>query len=509
MTKQLERLTPTEGTTRVNKQLLESIANIGPETIRQGIHRELSERKLDYFIKQAWPSLKPHENYDENWHIGYLSEYLKAVELGQTKRLIINIPPRHMKSLLVTVCYPAWCWATNPGLNFIRVSYSATLSLQHNEMSRHLIRSKWYQDNWNDRFNIKYDHDRKDDFENDHEGRMFSTSVGGALTGHGADRIIVDDAQSPKEAHSEAARMHAINFFSQTLQSRLDNPDKGAIIVIQQRLHEKDLTGYILSEGLNYELVKIPITAPKKTVVTYPLSGKQIVREEGDILQKSRFTQAHLDDLRKSMGSLNYTGQYMQEPAPADGSIFKREWLQSYFNEAPSNTFDIQSWDMAFKKSEGSAKVAGFVVSKKGADVYVRDLINDKMSFTESVNAVRTLTGKWPNTRAKVVEDKANGPAVNDVLKKEIPGMVEFSPQGSKEERAISVTPYFEAGNIHFPNPVTNPWVKDLVEDLVTFPRGSYKDTVDALVQAILYLMEKKTISTTPAAGTKKRSYWR
>lgn len=156
---------------------------------------------------------------------------------------------------------------------------------------------------------------------------------------------------------------------------------------------------------------------------------------------------------------MQYAGQYEQTPAPADGLIFKREWLQNFFDPkaAPHQSMLIQSWDMAFTKSEGSAKVAGYIVGRSGADIYIWDLVNEKMTFTESVAAVRTLTGKWPKARAKVIENKANGPAIVDLLKKQIPGMVEFNPKGSKQERALSVTPYFEAGNIHFPKPETAP----------------------------------------------------
>ena len=149
-------------------------------------------------------------------------------------------------------------------------------------------------------------------------------------------------------------------------------------------------------------------------------------------------------------------------------------------------------------------------MGRSGADIYIWDLVNEKMTFTESVAAVRTLTGKWPKARAKVIENKANGPAIVDLLKKQIPGMVEFNPKGSKQERALSVTPYFEAGNIHFPKPETAPWVHDTIQDLLMFPKGEYKDDIDALVQAILYLMDKPAKSPPKAeALLSKDSYWR
>jgi predicted phage terminase large subunit-like protein len=277
-----------------------------------------------------------------------------------------------------------------------------------------------------------------------------------------------------------------------------------------QRLHENDLTGYILSEQLGYEHVCLPAEAPERTIIHFPISGREIIREKGDLLNPQRFDKETLEGLKKSMGSAQYAGQFQQTPAPAEGLIFKREWLGNFFKAAPHQSMLIQSWDMPFTKSEGSAKCAGIVMGRNGSNIYIHDLVNDKMSFTESVAAVRTLTGKWPKARAKVIENKANGPAIVDLLKKEIPGMVEFNPKGSKEERAISVTPYFEAGNIWFPDPETHPWVHDLINDLLIFPKGQYKDTVDALVQGILYLMDKPSM-TGPPKNTNliKSSYWR
>ena len=489
---------------------LELLSN--PAQLSARIQKELAERKLDYFIRQAWPIIEPGTQFIDNWHIGLIAEHLHAVNDGEIKRLIINIPPRHMKSILATVCYPVWTWIRHPEKRFIKLSYSDSLSRKHNILSRDIINSPWYQKNWSDRFQLKGDVNRQNEFENEQHGMMYSTSVGGAITGTGADVIIVDDPQNPLMANSEAERANVIAFFTNTLQSRLNDPKTGAFIIIMQRLHEMDLTGYILSEDLGYTHLCLPAEAPERTVITFPVSKKQIIREEGDILNPQRFDKDVLSGLKKSMGSLQYAGQYQQVPAPAEGNIFKREWLNNFYSDgACPPTQDIQSWDMAFTKSEGSAKVAGFVMGRYKSGIYIKDLVNDKMSFTESVAAVRMLSGKWPKARAKVVENKANGPAIVDLLKKEIAGMVEFNPRGSKEERAISVTPYFEAGNIFLPDPKTHPWVNDLVEDLLKFPKGTYKDTTDALVQGILYLMDKPMQTGPPAdvVTGESSSYWR
>ena len=486
---------------------------VDPIRQKAAIRKERAERSLSVFIRQAWPVIEPNTPYVHNWHIDLIAEYLQAINDGEINRLLINMPPRHMKSIEATVCYPVWTWTRHPEKRFIKVSYSDSLSREHNVRSRDIILSNWYQENWGSVFSLKNDVNRQNEFQNDHMGLMLSTSTGGALTGKGGDVIIIDDPQNPAMANSDAERQSTIDFFRGTLQTRLNNPRKGAFIIIMQRLHENDLSGYVLSEGLGYIHLCLPAEAPERVTVSFPKSGKTIVREEGDIRNPGRFDKAVLSGLKKSLGSLQYAGQFQQIPAPAEGVIFKREWMNNPFQtkSLPYLSVIIQTWDMAFTKSEGSAKVAGLVLGRAGSRIYILDCINDKMNFVESVAAVRRLSAKWPKARAKVVENKANGPAIVNLLEKEIPGMVEFNPKGSKDERAISVTPYFEAGNIWFPDAAEAPWVEDLIRDLLIFPKGVYKDTTDALVQGILYLMDKPMYSSLPMdAGTVyKESYWR
>ncbi len=485
---------------------------VNPAAVLQQIREEKARRaeeSLPEYIRQAWPVIEPGRDYISNWHIDCIGEYLEAVEAHQITRLIINIPPRHMKSIEVTVCYPTWSWIRHPEKRFIKVSYADTLSRKHNVLSRDIVQSPWYQRNWGDKFQLKADVNRQNEFRNNHQGMMFSTSTGGAITGEGGDVIILDDPQNPLMANSEAEREATIAFFSTTLQSRLNDPKTGAFIIVMQRLHEQDLTGYILAQELGYTHLCLPAIAEKKTVISFPMTGREVVREEGDILNPQRFDKESLDGIKKSMGSIQFSGQYQQRPAPAGGIIFKREWLTQFYREAPRMQMTIQSWDQPFTKSEGSAKCAGIVMGRSGSRIYIFDLVNEKMEFTESVASMRTLSGKWPQARAKVVENKANGPALVSLLKKEIPGLVEFNPVGSKEERALSITPYLEAGNLFLPDPAKHPWVNDFINDLLTFPKGQYKDDIDAFVQGVLYLMDKPTVSAPPIGSMPSHSsYW-
>ena len=347
--------------------------------ILDAVRKERAERSLAEFIRQAWPVLEPNTTYIHNWHIDLIAEYLQAVNDGEIHRLLINIPPRHMKSIEATICYPVWTWTRHPEKRFIKVSYSDSLSRELNVRSRDIILSEWYQRNWGGVFALKDDVNRQNEFQNDHMGQMLSTSTGGALTGKGGDVIIIDDPQNPQMANSDAERQATIDFFRWTLQTRLNNPRKGAFIIIMQRLHENDLSGYVLSEDLGYTHLCLPAEAPERVVIQFPKSGREIIREEGDILNPGRFDEEVLAKAKKAMGSEQYAGQYQQVPAPAEGIIFRREWLTKnppfHQKGLPYMTTIIQSWDMAFTKSESSAKVAGFVLGRSGSSIYILDLV--------------------------------------------------------------------------------------------------------------------------------------
>lgn len=224
-----------------------------------------------------------------------------------------------MKSIHVTVCYPVWTWLRAPAKRFIKVSYSDALSRKHNILSRDIIRSPWYQGNWSDRFSLKDDVNRQNEFRNDHQGMMMSTSVGGSLTGEGGDVIIIDDPQNPLMANSETERQNSINFFKNTLQTRLNDPKNGAIIIIMQRLHESDLTGYVLSEDLGYTHLCLPAEAEERSTIVYPISKKEVVREPGDLLNPARFDKEVLDSLKRVWARRSTPASSSRPPAPAEG----------------------------------------------------------------------------------------------------------------------------------------------------------------------------------------------
>jgi len=492
--------------------LLLNVGLLNSDILKEAIKKELAEKSLTEYIKQAWPIIEPGTPFLYNWHIDAISEYLEAVTAGQITRLIINIPPRYMKSIQVSVMWPTWEWIKIPEMRYTFASYSASLSTKHSVDRRTIIRSEWYQRRWGKKdgkpwVTLADDQDTKTEFMNTRRGVMVATSVGGTATGKGGNRIIVDDPHNPEEAQSDAERNRGIRYFDQTLSTRLDDKKKGAIVVVMQRLHEVDLTGHLLKDG-GWEHLCLPVEATEKTIIALPITKKVIERKEGDLLWPDREGPQEIAQAKIRLGSYGYAGQYQQRPSPAEGGIFKRVWWRYWhFPEhplppVPVKTKDgivyiealplpeqldeiMQSWDMAFKDKKTSAFVSGQVWGRRGANRYFLDHHREKLDFVGTIKAVKILTEKWPRATAKLVEDAANGPAVMSTLKNEIPGLIAVQPMGSKESRAHAVSPMVEAGNVFLPHPGIYPWVNDFVEETVTFPNSLYKDQVDAMTQVL------------------------
>lgn len=480
---------------------------------KEGIENSLAE-----YIKEAWHVIEPATAYIHNWHIDCIAEHLEAVNLGQIKRLLVNLPPRNMKSIAVTVKYPTWTWIRQPHKRFISLSYSDILSRNHNINRRDIIESQWYQKNWGDKFELKDDVNRQNKFANNYMGFMYSTSIGGTITGEGGDVIIVDDPHNPKQAESDAERKTAVEFFRQTLPSRLNDKKTGAIIVVMQRLHEDDVSGYILKNDLGYTHLCLPAEAEKRTIVTFPITMKQIVREEGDILNPHREGKPELDQLKRDMGSYAFAGQYQQNPAPSGGGLLKKWWwgfwqypgqnlppvsvkevvktaegdkvIDKLIYPETIQAFDeeYQSWDMSFKAQADNDLVACGIWGKIKAKHYLIDLIEKRLEFIDTLKEVRVVSEKYPNTSRKLVEDKANGPAVINTLKSEITGLIAINPgQDNKVARAQAITHIIESGNVYLPHPQIASWVEEFIDRCSKFPRVAHDDIIDQMTQYLNY----------------------
>jgi predicted phage terminase large subunit-like protein len=446
----------------------------------------LCEMRLAEFVRSAWPLIEPRKELLWNWHIDLLCEYLESVTAGECRRLIINIPPRSIKSTLATIMWPCWEWTRKPDLRYLFVSYSSELATDHSLKRRTILESEWYQGNWPEA-ELSSDQNLKMHYGNIARGHMIATSITGVGTGIGGNRIIIDDPLNAKEAYSEVERSAVNRDFDTTFPSRLDDKKRDAMVVVMQRLHDEDLTGHLLARDAAKEWthVCLPTECRQRTVLRFPRSGREIIREPGDLLWPEREGPAEIASLRILNGTRDFEAQYNQEPAPPGGALIQTGWWK-FYREAPAKLDEvIQSWDMTFKGASSSDYVVGQIWGRKGSEKYLLDQVRERADFPTTVRLFRLLSAKWPAAELKLVEDAANGPAVIAELRREISGIKAVKPKGSKVARAASVSATIEAGNVYLPDETIAPWVGDFIFEASRFPFGAHDDQVDACTQAL------------------------
>jgi len=447
-----------------------------------------------------------------------ICEHLQAVTEGRIRNLLINVPPGHAKSLLAAVFWPAWVWIDHPQARWLFSSYREPLATRDSVKCRRLIESQWYQERWGDRYQLAGDQNQKNRFENSATGYRVVVPMSSG-TGERGDYVVVDDPHSVDQAESDAERQSALEWWNGSMSTRLNDFGKGHKIVIQQRLHEADLTGDLLERG-GYELLCLPAEFEPDRRCSTAIGWLDPRSDVGELLWPDKVTQDDLEGLKQTLGSYRYAGQYQQRPAPAGGGMLKPHWWKYWqprgANLGPVNVkmpdgsieqrmpvnlpekFDqvLQSWDMSFKDTQNADFVAGLVLAAKGADRFVLDSEHARMDVPETLMAVRRLSARWPNAQTKLVEDKANGPAVIQSLRHEIGGFNEVTPEGGKVSRAAAAAPMLEAGNWYLPHPRLFDWVTPFIHELSTFPAGAHDDWVDAWSQGakrVIYVKPKPT----------------
>jgi predicted phage terminase large subunit-like protein len=468
----------------------------------------LGRQRLEPFLELVWPILEPGTPYQSNWHIGLIAEYLEAVTHGAISRLVMNVPPRYGKSLLTSVVWPVWEWISHPTRRWLFVSYSDLLAHRHGLDRRRLLQDDWFRQRYPHVW-LTSDQHAKSEFHNTRRGAMVAASMAGSITGKGGDRIVIDDPHSPDQAESDGQRQHAIDRFRTTLSTRLDDKRHGAMVVVMQRLHLRDLSGVCLELG--FEHLTLPALAPKRTTIIYPRSKRTVIRERDEPLWPEREGLNDLEKIRATLGTYSFAGQYLQNPIPRSGGYFRKEWWNYYDDlDLPPGTRIVQSWDLSFKDGDGSDFVVGLVAAQIGAQLYLLDRFKAKASFVDTCRAIREMVKKYPMTSAILIEDAANGPAVVDTLTKEIRGIVSVSPEGGKQARANAVQSQLEARQVFLPNPFgrggecrpDRAWVDDLVSTCAAFPKGAFDDDVDALTQLMIYV--GKTPFVMPASACRE-----
>jgi predicted phage terminase large subunit-like protein len=467
---------------------------------KKGVRQQWEEALTLFFKTEdvAAPTLSFREFVDKvypkyQWyrHCIVLANVLQRVADGELKRVMVFMPPRAGKSILVSKLFPGYLLYRHPdkwvGLN----SYAAELSYTFSRAARDAYGEVGGK--------MRGDASAVKNWETPDGGGCWAAGVGGPITGKGFGNCgIIDDAlKNAEEALSVNIKRKHQDWYGSTFYTRAE-PD-APILIVTTRWAEDDLAGWLLSQELedeperwhivNFEAIKEEY-APKFPITC---TVEPDWRSPGEALCPERFDISKLNRIKKRLGEYFWNALYQQRPSPLEGSHFKRSWWQ-YYKVAPSD-FDmvIQSWDCTFKDTNKSDFVVGQVWGKRGGQFYLLDQVRDRMDFPATIAAIRAMSAKYPNSTAKLIEDKANGPAVISSLQREIPGIIAIEPEGGKLVRAVAIAPFVEAGNVFLPDPSIASWVGDFVQEFSTFPNGSNDDMVDSTSQAINWLASKVT----------------
>jgi predicted phage terminase large subunit-like protein len=438
------------------------------------------------FVQGAFPIVSGGAALSLNWHLEAVSHELNSVMIGKTRRLIITVPPRSLKSICASVCLPAFALGHNPARRIICVSYSENLARKHANDCRALIRSGLYRTLFPGT-RISPSKDTETEVMTSARGSRLTTSVGGTLTGRGGDLLIIDDPLKPQDAQSESAREALKQWYSNTLLSRLDNKSEGSIIVVMQRLHPDDLVGHLLDQG-GWRHLNLPAIAEKEMEVA--LSPTRTHRRQiGDLLHPTRESQTALDELKASMGSMEFAAQYQQAPIPIGGNLIKWSWFKFYDRPPAPEPSDrlIVSWDTALSSSQLADYSACIVLLVRKESIYVMDVVRARLEYPDLKRAVLEHHQRWRRagcfSYALLIEKKGSGLSLIQDLKRQDIHPIGVNPEAEKVLRMAAQTAPIEAGAVHLPARAA--WLEEFRKEILSFPMGKHDDQIDAFSQAL------------------------
>ena len=410
-------------------------------TLSRNILHALLRQDFASFIHKAFKTINPGTKFISNWHIDLLISYLKKVTSGEIKRLIINIPPRNLKSLCISVAWPAWLLAQDPTYRIIVSCYSQILSIKHSLDCRLIMESGWYKSLFINTV-LSNQHNQKSKFITTKQGFRFATSVGGSITGEGGDILIIDDPHNPTHIHSTKARKKVIDWYEQTFSTRLNDSNKGAIVIVMQRLHEEDLTGYLTAANQNHwTILKIPVIADKD--YHFEINKEKFPFLQGQLLHSLRNNKDTLLQLEAEIGSKTFAAQYMQNPLKQHG-LLPLENLRYYSDRPKKFESIIQSWDTAIKISDTADYSVCTTWGILNKQYYLLDMLRKKLSYPNLKITAEKLITKW-DPKSVLIEDKNSGQSlIQDLQLKYLHNsIVPQKPKLDKVTRFASVTPLF------------------------------------------------------------------
>jgi predicted phage terminase large subunit-like protein len=436
------------------------------------------------FVHRCFVTLNPSRPYHPNWHILAIAHHLEEVRLGDIRRLIINAPPRSLKSVVSSVAFPAFVLGHDPTQCVIGISYSSDLAIKHSNDFRTIMTSPWYRSLFPGT-RISRTKNSETEIVTTKNGFRLATSIDGTLTGRGGDIMIIDDPLKPSDALSDSRREYVNNWFSNTLLSRLNDKVNSKIVLAMQRLHMDDLTGMLSRTSDDWTLLNLAAIAEQEENIQIG-EDEYHVRRVGDLLHAEREPKSVLDPLRSQLGPDTFAAQYQQNPIPPGGMMIKREWIRRY-DELPvraSSSGVIQSWDTASKAGEQndwSVCTTWLCHEKK---YYLIDVLRDRFDFP-TLRARAIAYARAHKVNKILIEDTGVGTALVAELQKEGLSAIAVKPEHDKQTRMSIQSAKFESGRVLLPTQAS--WLDKFEAELFAFPNGDHDDQVDSTSQALAH----------------------
>lgn len=452
------------------------------------LQRRMIDLALRYdlatFIHRTMQTVAAGQAYRHNWHVDAMAWHLTKVATGQTKRLLVTLPPRHLKSICASVALPAWLLGRNPSRKIVCVSYAEDLTSKHALDCRLVMQSPWYRRAFPGTA-ISRDKNRELDFVTTCRGGRYATSIGGPLTGRGGDIVIVDDPLKPTDAMSEVKRGAVNEWWDRTVYTRLDDKTSGALIVVAQRLHVEDLVGHLLAKEEGWEHLCLPAMAEVDQVIeTGP--ERFYRRVKGEVLHEAREPRLVLERLRRELGSFNFSAQYQQCPVPLDGELLKWGWFRCFEDRPAVADGDcvVQSWDTASKATELSDYSVCTTWVIHDGEYYLLDVLRERLIFPDLRRRIIDHAAAFA-AETMLIENAGSGMALlQDLSYDEMPTVQEIfavEPIGDKVTRMAAQSSRIEAGRVHIPDRAE--WLDEFRSEILQFPHGRHDDQVDSVSQ--------------------------
>jgi predicted phage terminase large subunit-like protein len=459
------------------------------EIVRQG--------GLRAFAELAWHAVEADGSFRPGWHIDAICEHLEAVSRGEIRRLGIAVPPRHMKSLLVSCFWPAWDWIEHPERRFLFSSYAQALAIRDAVKARRVIQSPWFQARWGDVFQLTSDQNAKERYENNKHGYRIATSVGGRITGEGGDVVAVDDPHNVSEAESEQVREGTLRWWDESMSTRLNDAKTGAYVIIQQRVHERDLMGHVLKKGGEpYTYLCLPAEYEHDHPHRWIRDPR---KEDGDMLWPEHMPREVNEERKTSLGVYAAAAQLQQRPAPREGGLFKRAMF-SIITTIPSDCEWIRAWDLAATEEKATKSDPDWTATvKMGFSPSIgKFVIGHAFRVREDPHQVRTRIKSFADAdtvRVRQVLPQDPGQAGKDQAKQMARLLAGWSviielQTGDKWTRAQGFAAQAAAGNVAL---VAGEWNDAFLEELASFPNGAHDDWVDAASSAFNKMSQGST----------------